>query len=267
MNNKWLNFVLLLFLTCTSSIFDKNDISKITKGICDNKASSKNIDGIYKFTGELNGKIPVFLCFVLKDSVLKGEVTYLKTAKRLPITIIGTIKKDEGLVIYEFIKDGYISGIYRGEFKKEKLKGVWYKPGSETGLGYNLISKDTLLTGIDSTLKSVSINGEYLYRFGKMGSSGSVGIKQIDQTNFRVDINCVTASPSNNIADLETFKAKMADNIIFFKMPNADCRFKIRAFNNFIVIDYIGKSRACGFGLNAGVEGVFIKTSTTAELR
>jgi len=267
---------LIILLTCT---FIKSYGFK-------HKPSPPGIDGIYKFTGKLNGRIPVFLWFVVKDSVLKGEVTYLKTAKRIPITIMGIITKagrvtisgevtKENIIsIYEFGKDGYITGTYEGEFNANVLTGSWGAPGSDKQLKFNLIPKDTLLNHIDTALKPVSVNGEYLYHFGKMGSSGGIDIKEIPAgnligiRNLLIDINCVTYSPQNNVADLENLNVGMINNTIVFKVPDFDCKFRIRAFKDFIVIDQVrGNLGNCGFGMGASIDGVFIKTSGVPRLR
>jgi hypothetical protein len=266
MNNKFPKVVLLLLMPLSIVAHSKSNCIKTPIRTHNTKTLSKTIDGLYKFTGKLNDKIPIFLWFVVKDSVLKGEVTYLKTAKKLPIIILGTITKKDGITIYEFIKNGYISGIYRGNFAVKALTGSWYAPGSEKELKFNLMPADSSLTHIDTTLKPISIDGEYLYHFGEQGSSGGIDIKQSTPGNFLVDINCMTSSPQNNVADMKTFKVNMFNNIIIYKMPKEDCKFRIRAFNNFIVIDYVGKSWNCGFGLNAGIDGVFIKTSNVAEI-
>ncbi|MFI5138730.1 MAG: hypothetical protein ACHQIM_12960 [Sphingobacteriales bacterium] len=279
MNNKLLNLVLLLSMPLSIVAFGKSSNVKTQINTNTTKAIPKSVDGLYKFTGKLDGKIPVFLWFVVKDSVLKGEVTYLRTKKRLPITIIGTIIRGERfdqnadktivdfITIYEFNKNGYVTGTYEGEFNAKTLSGIWSAPGSEKELKYKLMRKDTSLNHIDTILTPISINGEYLYHFGEQGSSGGIDIKERSPGEFLVDINCTTPSPQNNVADLETFKAHMVNNTIIYKIPNEDCKFRIRVFNNFIVINYVGKSWNCGFGLNAGVDGVFIKTSEVAKLK
>ncbi|MGZ3755612.1 MAG: hypothetical protein ACXVAY_09525 [Mucilaginibacter sp.] len=238
--------------------------------------ASPNIDGLYKFTGKLNGKYPVFLWFVVKDSVLKGEVTYLKTAKREPITIIGeitkadratrwgTVNKQNIITIYEFTSKGDITGMYEGEFNTNSLSGIWGAPGSEKQLPYNLLPKDTVLAPVDMSIKPLMVNGTYEYHWGKKGASGVTGIKQTSPGNYLIEVSCVTSPPPMNLANLETFKAKMIGNAITFKIPDEDCRYTIKLFNNFIVIDRINGSGQCGFGLNADINGVFIKTSNKA---
>ena len=234
--------------------------------------SATNINGVYKFAGKLNNKYPVFLWFVVKDSVIKGEVTYLKTANRVPITIAGQITKDMGMTLYEFTSKGYVTGIYSGEFKADGLKGSWTAPGSGKEVTYNLIPKDTVLAAIDMSLKPAAINGTYEYHFKKenakeSGGDGGIDIKQINAKDILVDINCITASPQNNLADLQTFKVQMIKGQIIFKVPDTDCNFRIRIFRDLIVIDRLSGNGDCGFGMNASIEGVFLKTRQVPEFR
>ncbi len=227
-----------------------------------NNSNAQNINGVYKFSGKLNGKIPVSLWFVVQDSVLKGEVTYLKTAKRIPIMVIGTITKDDGLELFEFVKGGNVTGIYRGAFNTQKLIGEWNTVGSEKSLNYILLPKDTTLTNINTNLKPVSPNGAYEYHFGKQGSNGGIVLRQDKPGEFSMEINCVTPSPQNNVAEVERTKVKMANNTISYKSPDEDCGFRVRVFNGFVVIDNPQK-KFCTYGAGAGVEGVFIKVSNT----
>jgi hypothetical protein len=247
MKTKCLSFLIILLIICTVS----QSYSK---------PSPPNINGLYKFTGKLNNKIPVFLWFVVKDSVLKGEVTYLKTAKRIPITVIGTITKDDGLRFFEFGKGGSVSGIYTGLFNTCRLTGSWWAPGSERELKYDLAPKDTLLTHVDTDLRPVSLNGSYEYHFGKKGSDGGIDLRQDKPGEFSMEINCVTAAPQNNIAEVERTKVRMINNTIIYKSPDEDCGFRVRMFKGFVVIDNPLK-KYCHYGVGADVDGVFIKVS------
>lgn len=241
--------LLISMLLCISYSYGRN-----------NPAQSLGPDGLYKFTGKLNTKIPVFFWFVVKDSVLKGEVTYLKTAKRQPITVAGTIAKDNTITLYEFTKNGTITGTYEGKMKSHTFAGIWTAPGSGRELPYTLATKDTSFTPGSTALTPTTLSGKYAYRFGKNGASGEVHIRQIKLGTFSIDINCVTASPQNNIAEVETFKARMVNDAIIFKVPDTECKFRIRHYQNFIVIDRLSGPLNCGFGLNATIAGLFIKT-------
>jgi len=244
-----------------------------------NEIQLKALNGIYKFTGKLNNKIPVFLWFVVQDGFVKGEVTYLKTTRKIPITIAGTIFKADDprrnadktsyfdIRIFEFMKDGTITGVYYGPFQTSVLNGAWFAPGSEKELKFTLKAKDTTLNNIDTNLKPVSITGEYAYSFGKEHANGGMGIKSLGRDNYLMEVGCVTDGPAYNLANVDATKIHLTNNSTVFQPADPGCRFKIRFFKNFLVIDYLGPSiNPCGFGNNASIEGVFIKTSEKARI-
>lgn len=232
------------------------------------KPVAENPNGVYTFSGKLNDKIPVFLWFVLKDNVLKGQVTYLKTAKRVPITIIGTTDPAKGLSITEFSKTGNISGFYMGQISGQSFLGTWHAPGSEKELKFNLTKKDTVITGAKTDLKPISVTGAYSYGVEKFGAGGGIDIQQTKPGYYTFRINCVTASPAYNIADTQGENVKMINNTITYKIPDQDCLFTIKAYNGFIVIDYVeGEHHDCQFGAGADITGIFLKTSDKADVQ
>jgi hypothetical protein len=224
------------------------------------------IDGVYKYQGTINGKIPMFMWFAVKDSVLKGEVVYLKTGSHLPINIAGYISKKYGLSIYEFMKDGNITGVYYGNFNKTRLTGTWYSPKSEKELKYDLVKKDTVLVNKDIDLNPIAVNGEYLYKFGPKGATGGIDLKSIGQNNYLMQINCVTDGPAYNQADVDATKVKIHNNAIIYSTDPeyGTCRFRIKVLKDFIVISLISGEGTCGFGNNATIVGVYFKTSEKA---
>jgi hypothetical protein len=229
-------------------------------------ATSGSLNGVYKFSGKINGKIPVFLWFVVQDSVLKGEVTYLKTAKRIPITVAGTINNEGDVTIYEYTPKGYITGIYKGKFDALKLEGIFSALNAKPHLRCLLLRKDTVLANIRTDLQPTAIDGEYLYRYGENGAQGGLTIKQVQAGEYDIEINCVTASPANNIADIEKTRIHMTNNCIIYKSPDEDCGCRIRVYNGFIVID-VPSGKYCEYGVGATVEGVFFKTSSLAKFQ
>ncbi|GAB2705739.1 hypothetical protein GCM10027037_34590 [Mucilaginibacter koreensis] len=243
----------LLAKTTTANLFDKSAIIA---------------DGLYKFKGNLNGKIPVFIWLLIKDSIIKGEVTYLRTAKHIPIKLVGTIVKDQGPVIYEFDPGGHVTGIYEGKLNASTFTGTWYNPNSNKELKYMLNHSDSTLAAPNTAFHPVNMTGQYQYFFGKAGAggSGSISILTIKAKVAKVEVNCVTAAPAFNLADVEPFTAPVANNTIIYKMKDADCKFKIRVFENFVVITPLTDDlMQCGFGMNATIEGVYFKTSDKAN--
>ena len=66
------------------------------------------------WTGTINGKTPVFIHYQLDSTLIVGEITYLNTKDKLPITLLGTIEDDKSFRILEFEKTGNITGIITG---------------------------------------------------------------------------------------------------------------------------------------------------------
>ena len=266
---RWLSLLLLVLFFCAANA---QAVSKHVTSVV-----PKEIHGLYQFTGKLNGKIPIFLWFVAKNGVLKGEVTYLNKAARQPIIIYGTIVLvDEfnafgdkivrnGALIYEFNKNGYVTGTYMATFKGAIFEGTWSKPGSEKELQFNLSHSDSVVSKHDTVLTPNKIAGEYLYRFGEKGSQGGIDIKQIDKTNFLITVECTTPAPAYNEAVVEPVKVHMIGNTFIYSIPETDCKFRVSFFNNFAVITRL-QGTECGFGFNASIDGVFIKTGDKAEM-
>ncbi len=222
-------------------------------------------NGIYKFSGMMNNKIPVFVWFVVKEDALKGEVTYLKTQKRTPIAIIGRVIKDS-LDITEISKTGNITGFYHGKFDERLFSGTWNAPGSDKELKFDLAKKDTIVANSNITLNPVNVTGEYVYQFTKFGAGGGIDIQQTKPGYYTFRINCVTSSPANTIADTQAVNVHMVNNTITYKLPDGDCKFTIKAYSGFIIIDYVKPHVDCGFGMGAGIDGIFLKTSEKAHI-
>ena len=111
-----------------------------------------------------------------------------------------------------------------------------------------------------------AVTGEYAYQFGKSGATGNIDIKHLEGNNYLMAITCVTDPPAYNVAEVDATKVQMLNNTIIYKVRYGDCKFKIRAFGDFIVIDWISSDiQSCGFGFNASIDGVFIKINKKAE--
>ena len=110
-----MHFRILIFLGIILSGCHTNPNSSPSKSASNSTQKvtakeGKKVGGIYKWKGSLNSSIPIFMWLYVQDSVIKGQLTYLKTKKQLPITVLGTIT-DEGFKIQEFQKDGTVSEI------------------------------------------------------------------------------------------------------------------------------------------------------------
>jgi len=91
MNIRLLVFVFILTTGCQGKNNSSQNLSTTDTSQKATVSEQKEIPGFYKWTGTINSSIPAFLWFIVKDKVIKGELTYLKTKKQLPITVIGRI--------------------------------------------------------------------------------------------------------------------------------------------------------------------------------
>lgn len=220
----------------------------------------KATKNMYSFTGNINANIPVFIWFKIYDSVIKGQVTYIKSKSHTPIEIRGIVSED-GIRIHEFEKDGNVTGTFMGKLTDDSFTGTWYGSKRDNEFTFQLQVKDTTLSTIDSSFEPLGLSGAYRYQFGNDGAQGSVHIDELANNAYSASISCVTSGPAYNLADLKIDSFVFANNSYNYKMAETDnCSFRIRIFKDFLVINYIGNQYDCGFGNNAFVEGVFLKT-------
>jgi hypothetical protein len=259
MNIRLLLFVFIITAGCKEKNNSSQKVSTTDTVQKTTISEQKEITDFYKWTGTINSSIPAFLWFVVKDKVIKGELTYLKTKKQLPITVFGRVN-EEGFKIYEFQKDGHITGTFIGRLQGEKFKGDWYNPSTDKTLSFQFITKDTILNSVDTILQPTNISGKYSYQFGQKGYQGGIDIVGISKRLASFDISCVTSAPAFNVANVTADSIRIVNNTINYKDPESDnCQFKIRIFKDFLIIDYIDNKYDCGFGMNATVEGIFVK--------
>jgi hypothetical protein len=111
----WAYILLLTIISCNSQQqkADSTDtlFSVTPTTFTDTKIQNKN--EIY-WTGTLNGKTPIFLHFKPDSNLIIGEITYLNTKDKQPITLLGTIEHDKSYRLLEFEKSGNITGIITG---------------------------------------------------------------------------------------------------------------------------------------------------------
>ncbi|HTE10945.1 MAG TPA: hypothetical protein VK645_08240 [Chitinophagaceae bacterium] len=264
MKNLFLLSFAIFFFACNNvadktTSLEKSAASLKGKPVETSQRPVKEINSVYKFTGNINNSIPVFIWFVVKDNIIKGELIYLKTKKQLPITLIGTID-EEDCRIHEFQNDGNVTGTYVGNISNKEFKGSWYATASEKELAFKLTAKDTILETVDADFHPSTVTGTYSYQFGKKGPQGGLEVKKINDSLVSLDINCVTRAPAYNIAETKADSIALKNGTSEYKIPDTKCMYRISFFKNFLVINHINKEFDCGFGNNADIQGVFIKT-------
>ncbi len=208
--------------------------------------------------GTLNNKIPVLLHYSIKDGDIAGEIIYLNTAGKKPISVCGSIKEDKSYDLYEYEKNGNVTGTIACSVTGEKLTGSWYAGRSGKEYKLNLSMKDTL---IGTPNYATDISGSYYYQYGEDGYQGGMDVKKIGNNKIAFDISSVTGEPGRNLADVPTDTIEMKGNSFIYKMPETeDCEFKVTFYRTFLKIDYTKGPCINGpFGFNATVEGVYFK--------
>lgn len=254
MNTKTL-FILFILMTVScnkskqtqSSMSQINDKETITpKEIC--------------WQGNINNKIPVFIHYQIKDSVVVGEIVYLKTKNKKPITLLGTINPDNSYHLLEFDTTGTITGIINAKINSSSCNGSWFSPSNKKELSLMLTSKDTIIAA--KNIVSKNITGNYHYQYGEEGYNGDLDIEILPNGKATFEILSLTeANRGPNIAEVEKDTVTLKNNRFIYHLPQSEgCAFEVIFYNNFAYIHYINNACANQFGMGATVEGLFLKT-------
>jgi len=235
---------LIYFLTIFNFISCKND---------PDFSSGK----VIAFKGKMNSKIPVFLWVIEKQDVIIGEVRYVRASNK-GIKLIGN-PYNNGYELTEYLSDGTVSGVWRGKIDNNSFLGTWNSGNGSKEYCFEVNKADTLIH-VDTSIIDGNYAGQYRYRNGNEGSEGSV---LIEKNGDRYSLICanVTSAPARNMADFTIDSLKITNNEFICDLNNDTlCVFRIRFFKDFIIINSIAEKRDCGFGLNAFVDGVYVKT-------
>lgn len=209
--------------------------------------------------GSIN-KTPVFLHYSLHDKVIIGEIIYLNTKSKTPIKLLGTIEEDKGYRLLEFENDGNISGIITGNPEKQVFNGSWFSPKSRKELKLKLALKDTSIESADFAPNYKDIFGTYHYQYSEEGYSGDFEIKKLNHNKVAFNIISVTGAPGYNVAEVPNDTIQMTGNNFIYKLPDTDsCEFKVTFYKDFLFINYTKGYCIGQFGMNATVDGIFLK--------
>jgi len=247
---------LLILLSACNGQKEKNTVTQTV-----DTASSQTVEvqtpAEIVWQGTLNNKIPVLLHYSIQDGDIAGEMIYLNTAAKKPIQVCGTVKEDNSYDLYEYEKNGNVTGTMACTTNGEKLTGRWY--AGRTGKEYklNLSKKDTLI----KTPPYTDISGNYRYQYGEDGYQGEFELKKIGNNKFAFGISSVTGEPGRNLAEISTDTIEMTGNNFIYKIPETvDCEFKVTFYRTFLKVDYTkGPCQDAPFGFNATVEGIYFK--------
>lgn len=242
----------------TSSATSRETVSKETTAAPEAK---KGAD-VTTWSGNINGKIPVFMAYTRKENVLSGQIVYLNTKGRQPIRIIGTIDETGDYRILEFEASGNITGIISGKPDGKVFNGTWFSPKTRKDLPMALSAKDTTVTSEDFEADIRTAAGSYRYEYSEEGPQGGLTLEKLSDGKWTFSVSAVTGAPARNIADIGTDTITFSGNSFKYKVPDSDsCEFSVRIFKDFVIVKELHDFEACMgmFGHNATIEGVFLK--------
>jgi hypothetical protein len=250
-------FLVLLLSACGGQT-EKNISNTTTIDTLKNTKQNNQIET--SWLGTINNKIPVFLHYSIHREVIVGEITYLNTKNKKPIKLLGTIEEDKSYRLLEFEKDGNISGIITGNPDPRVFNGNWFSPKTRQELQVKLSIKDTLIETSDYQAENKDMYGTYHYQYSEEGYQGDLAIKKLRDNKVEFNIFSVTGAPGRNIAEVAADTIQMTGNTFTYKIPDTDsCEFKVTFFKGFSVVNYTKGYCSGQFGLNASIDGIFLK--------
>ncbi|OCA71848.1 hypothetical protein BBH99_13690 [Chryseobacterium contaminans] len=211
--------------------------------------------------GFLNGKTPVFIHYQLDGNIIVGEITYLNTKNKLPITLVGTTDSDNNYRILEFEKSGNITGVITGKPAEGIFKGSWFSPKTRKELTLNLVKKDTVLPSKKIETKLDDVFGHYHYQYSEAGYQGDLVIRKFPDSKAVFGITSVTGDPARNLAQIDDDTIDLKTTNFTYKLADTDdCEFNVKFYKGFAVVQYTQGVCSGQFGMNATIEGIYMKT-------
>ncbi len=258
-----LSYILLLAMfSCNNQHHKNSGTATLTPAMPSDTITGKNQhSNNICWAGTLNGKIPVILHYNIDSNLIIGEITYLNTKDKLPITLLGTIEEDKSYRLLEFEKSGNITGIITGTPVANTFNGSWFSPKTRKELALNLVKKDTLIETASTGTELNSIFGHYHYQYSEAGYQGDFEITRLPGSKAYFGITSVTGAPSRNIAQIDDDTILLNSTQFIYKLPETDsCEFSIKFYKRFVYIRYTKGFCEGQFGMNATVDGIFLKT-------
>jgi hypothetical protein len=257
----WTFILLLTIIACNNQeqkINSTDTLVSSTPTLPDTQDKSNN--EIY-WTGTVNGKTPVFLHYKLDSNLIIGEITYLNTTDKLPIRLLGTIEDDKSYRLLEFEKSGNITGIMTGIPTGNIFNGSWFSPKTRKELVLNLVKKDTTINLRPTDTELQNIFGHYHYQYSEAGYQGDLEITQLPNSKATFGITSVTGEPARNVAQINEDTISLTSTHFTYKLPDTEnCEFEVKFYRGFVFIKYTKGFCDGQFGMNATIDGIFLKT-------
>ncbi|WP_347217195.1 hypothetical protein, partial [Chryseobacterium sp.] len=241
MKYKYLVYIpLLTIISCSKpEQKDKVSTSAIPKESVTLASVKPQVSKEISWKGFLNGKTPVFMHYQIDGNIVVGEITYLNTKNKLPITLVGTIDNEDNYRILEFEKSGNITGVITGKPTAGDFKGSWFSPKTRKELALNLVKKDTALTSKKIETKIEDLFGRYHYQYSEAGYQGDLEIKKLPGSKAVFGITSVTGEPARNLAQIDDDTISLTTTDFTYKLADTeDCGFKVKFYKGFAVVQY-----------------------------
>lgn len=249
---------LLCLLACSDQKDTQTDNLKVQAG---SVAKNPEVKNSFAWTGLINNKIPVFLHYSIEGEIVAGEIYYLNTKAGKPIQIIGAIEEDSSYRLLEFEPGGNISGILEGVPSGDAFSGRWFSPKTRKEFSLNLKTKDTVVQSINLSPALNDIFGRYHYQYSEAGYHGDLEVNKLDGDKISFSIYSVTSDPARNLAEVPLDTVKLTGNSFTYTIPESDsCEFKVTFYRGFAAVSYTRGYCNGQFGMNATVDGIFLKT-------
>lgn len=259
MKYKYLVYIPLLAIISCNKPDQRNSV--IPKRSVTLASVKKQVGKEISWKGFLNGKTPVFIHYQIDGDVIVGEITYLNTKSKLPITLLGTIDTDHNYRILEFEKSGNITGVITGKPTDGAFKGSWFSPKTRKELTLNLVRKDTAIVSKKIETKVNDLFGRYHYQYSEAGYQGDLEIKKLPNSKAVFGITSVTGEPARNLAQIDDDTIDLKTTGFTYKLTDTEeCEFKVKFYKGFAVVQYTQGVCSGQFGMNATVEGIYLKT-------
>ena len=254
----WTYILLLATISCNNQ---QQKVNGSDTPISAKTTTLTDIKNEFCWTGTLNGKTPIFIHYQLDSNLIIGEITYLNTKDKIPIRLLGTIEDDKSYRLLEFEKSGNITGIITGSPTDKIFNGSWFSPKTRKELVVSLVKKYTAIMSTKTDTQLQDIFGDYHYQYSEAGYQGDLEITKLSDSKVAFGITSVTGEPGRNVAQIDDDTIKLNSTHFIYKVPNTDsCEFEVKFYKGFAFIRYTKGYCDGQFGMNATIDGIFLKT-------
>jgi hypothetical protein len=256
----WTCIFLLAMISCSDQQQkNKSDDILIAPSTLKNDQKQDNVEICW--SGTLNAKTPIFIHYKLDSDLVIGTITYLNTKDKLPIKLLGTIDENRSYRLLEFDKTGNITGIITAESPGVDFKGNWFSPKTSKKLSLNLAKYDSVINAPMAAEQFENIFGHYHYQYSEDGYEGDLDIRRLPNGKVSFGVGSVTSAPSRHLAQIEDDTISLNKTNFIYKIPGTDsCEFEVKFYKGFAYIKYTKGYCDGQFGMNATIDGIFLKT-------